>query len=374
MIKVFVVTEEGRGGGPLKRMHLMAKALKGKVESVIVLPQSGSLFIKLLDQDEIPYRKLNLHPLTKSFKGAFKYVLFFIPEIFQLWRLFRKEQPDLIHINGSWQIKGLLAGKMAQRPVIWHMNDTYQPMLIRLLFRMFYRLPEGYIFASNRTKKYYEVIVKMPLDHKASAMIPAPVETGKIPFIKRKGMNQKRLLTVGFINPHKGIEVLLEASHLIKSAPIKIDIAGPVLPSQKKYKNKLDQLISKFEISNVSFLGYQNINAAFLEKYDFYLCTSLREASPMAVWEAMASGLPVISTPVGDLPLLLEKFNFGMCSESYTGADLSKAIEQLISINAIDYTKMSQTARRVALEIFSVDKVANHYIRYYSNILSEPAD
>ena len=152
---------------------------------------------------------------------------------------------------------------------------------------------------------------------------------------------------------------------------IEFDIAGPILETQIDYKNHLDELIRELRCTNVRFIGYQNIEDQFFARYDFYLCTSKNESSPMAVWEAMASGLPIVSTPVGDLPELNNKFKFGWVSPSFSVSDIRAAIESAISCDRAEYDQYGKRAREVVDQHFSIDKVANQYIRFYSNLISE---
>jgi len=41
---------------------------------------------------------------------------------------------DIVHCNGAWQVKGIIAGKLAGAKVVWHLNDTRMPFFIKVVF------------------------------------------------------------------------------------------------------------------------------------------------------------------------------------------------------------------------------------------------
>lgn len=112
---------------------------------------------------------------------------------------------------------------------------------------------------------------------------------------------KKQILYAGTLNQRKGYSDLLKAFSLIaKSYPEwSVVFAGNgELDNAKKIANQLD-------ISNqVIFLGW--INGTYKDKIfkesTIFCLPSYAEGFPMAVLDAWAYGLPVITTPVGGIP------------------------------------------------------------------------
>ena len=123
-----------------------------KESEIVVLPKNGSgLFYKKLTKKNILTRRLNLHRLTRQKSHLVKFIAFFIPELFSLYRLFRKERVDIVHCNGSWQVKGVIAGKLAGAKVVWHLNDTRRIRIIDLFSYLAGKyLCDAFIFAAKR--------------------------------------------------------------------------------------------------------------------------------------------------------------------------------------------------------------------------------
>ena len=67
------------------------------------------------------------------------------------------EQFDIIHCSGgSWQFKGIIAGKLAGSKTLWHLNDTSMPTFFRWIFRLIApKFADGLIVAGKRVKDYY---------------------------------------------------------------------------------------------------------------------------------------------------------------------------------------------------------------------------
>lgn len=370
MYKVLNISEEGRGGGAIGRIRIIANELKGRINTIIVVPKGSEKYVQSLERLNLNYKEVGLHPMTKDPWGALLYLAFFVPEIISLIRLMRKEKPDVVHCNGSWQIKGVIASKLAGIPAYWHMNDTYQPQFVEGLFKLLSKLPSGYVYASERTKSYYQSISERIKNRTSSIVLVAPVDRNLLSPIVRSRSSPVRLLMIGYINIHKGIELLIEAASLLKDEEIIIDIIGPVLESQSSYKSSLDLLMKEHDVSNVSFLGYQKIDTELLSKYHYYICSSIREASPMAVWESLASGLPIISTDVGDVKEVIEKNSCGVISEKLNGESLAKAIRTLIGQTEEEYKEMSKNAV-IASDTFDKEQVAKAYLSFYKKVIGE---
>lgn len=377
MITVLNITEEGRGGGALFRIRHIAFALQKEVKTIVVCPNNSDVFVAHLQSQNIDYESIELHHLSKSIRQIVIYTITFIPEILHLIRLIKKHQPNVVYGNGSWQIKAIIAAYFAKTPSIWHMNDSYQRMPVRLLFRIISPLATRFVFASQVTKEFYEQ-VNPQIKKKDNVLIPAPVDTmqfhpnAKFVSKLKNYADAIKIVSVGYINANKGFEYLIEAIALLSekiTQRIELFIIGPVLDSQLHYKEKLDELIRRHDLNSVHFLNYQNPISDFLLSCDLYVCSSVLESSPMAVWEALACGKTVISTNVGDVTSLFKKYNCGYVAQSKNPEALASEIAKALSIeNSIDLTKNALT---MVEEVFSLKRVSAAHLAVYSDLAPE---
>ncbi len=109
--------------------------------------------------------------------------------------------------------------------------------------------------------------------------------------------------------------------------------------------------------------------AANLREATVYVCASWSEASPTAVWEAMATGLPVIATDVGDVSRFIKDGETGFVVPP--GADNLIAEKIMWVLDNPDHAKeMGGRARTVALANFDHVKTAQLHKSFYQELLT----
>mgnify|MGYP001279640030 CR=1 FL=1 len=119
------------------------------------------------------------------------------------------------------------------------------------------------------------------------------------------------IVCVSRLEKGKGIECALHAMRLIaKRYPdSKLIVIG-----DGTIRQELENLTNTLEIEkNVEFIG-EVLNSdipKYLSSVNIYLLSSLREGFSVSLLEAMAFGLPIISTPVGIAPNVLNEWNNG---------------------------------------------------------------
>ena len=224
MIKVANIIEEGRLGGPQRRIVSVASACSSEIETVVFLPSNDSEgFTELCEKNQIEYKLINFSSARKSLTSIIKYIIFYVPEVLFLAKLLKKGHFDLVHVSGgSWQSKGVIAAKIAKQPVVWHLNDSSMPGIIRFVFSMLSTIPNAYIFSSHRTKEYYQPCMRRKPKHEI--ILPAPVDTRayeQIVETDHKSLKNRfggRLIvgTLANVNPIKGIEAIIEVALILK--------------------------------------------------------------------------------------------------------------------------------------------------------------
>ena len=135
-MRVANIIEEARIGGPQIRNLNVAKVLKEKIDITLVFPNKNSKAIKkqcnLLG---VNYLSLSLTTINRSTLGILTYLFLFPIEVMMLAQLLKKHKFDLVHVSGGcWQSKGIFAAKLARIKVIWELNDTNSPFIVRIIF------------------------------------------------------------------------------------------------------------------------------------------------------------------------------------------------------------------------------------------------
>ena len=70
-----------------------------------------------------------------------------------LLHIIKKENPDIVHCNSSWQWKGIIAAKLAGTKIVWHLNDTKIYWFIRVVFKFLSKKVDGFIVEGRNNKR-----------------------------------------------------------------------------------------------------------------------------------------------------------------------------------------------------------------------------
>ena len=378
-MRVANIIEEGRIGGPQIRNLMLASALKKKnVEITLIFPKENKKDLKKqCDLLNVKYLSLSLRTIKRSFLGFIIYLFLFPFEVIKLTWILKKKKYDVVHVSGgSLHTKGIFAAKLAGIKVLWELNDTYAPKIIKNIFSLVSNLANGFIFASERTKKYYSKLIP---SKKKNFLIQSPVNTRLFSphaklntdnFFKNKKIRNKIIIgTVGNINPNKDHATLIKTAAKLSSYEKKIEfiIVGPIYKSQKEYFYNLLKLIKNNKIFNIHFIGPRTDIRPILKKVDIYICSSNNESSPLSVWEAMAMENAVVSTDVGDIKKFIKTGKTGYIVKIGDTENLAKNIIKLIKSPKLR-KKFGSSSRKIVRKKLNLDLCAYYHQKAYQNM------
>ena len=152
----------------------------------------------------------------------------------------------------------------------------------------------------------------------------------------------KRFLTIGRFTPlHKGIDLLIEAFNLfsLKNKEWNLDIVGEGT-EEKTFR----KLIAKYQLEDkITIHPFTNHIQEYYSEAQVYVLSSRWEGMPLVLVEAMAHGLPIVTS---DLPVSKEIMgDFGMYFENGNIEDLAKKLEEATHI---DWQEKSNEALAIA--------------------------
>jgi glycosyltransferase involved in cell wall biosynthesis len=144
--------------------------------------------------------------------------------------------------------------------------------------------------------------------------------------------NRKQILFIGRLIEKKGVIYLLEAVELLKKKKQAIRL---VIVGKGKEEQKLKNFCHSHELSDdITFLGRQNplqIKKLFACSDIFVLPSIIasngdRDGIPNVILEAMASGLPVVSTPVSGITEVIQQEYNGLLVQERDASQLADSI------------------------------------------------
>ncbi len=119
---------------------------------------------------------------------------------------------------------------------------------------------------------------------------------------------------------------------------------------------------------HIKFLGKQDGLVEILNAADIFLIPSQSESFGLAALEAMACGLPVVSSSVGGLPELIRHNETGFIAEIGDIERMAKYTVDLLT-NERKYKLFSEKARKRSIENFDKSIVIPMYEEHYKKIL-----
>ena len=222
---------------------------------------------------------------------------------------------------------------------------------------------EGSTYIGEELRKHYEfqfakldkTIVLCQYDAKQYSFPtqviynPLTLEPGKI----SQGASKKFLAVGRFSHLHKGFDLLIEAFHFFaeKNKEWTLDIVGEG-PEEPMYR----ELIKKYELEDrITIHPFTNHIQQYYSEAQVYVLSSRWEGFGLVLVEAMAHGLPVISS---DLPTSKEIMgDFGMY---FTNGDVNGLAQQMIEATHINWKERSELAQQIAAR-FNIETIINQW-------------
>ena len=197
---------------------------------------------------------------------------------------------------------------------------------------------------------------------KEADMILNPVDLRRFAVPERRFDRPVTFICAGRLDEVKNHKLLLSAfREILKSYPEnKLIIAGDGI-----LRGELEQYIAKYGMEqNVSMAGNIADMERLYKEADVLVLTSLSEALPTVVIEAMASGLPVIASEVGGIPDIVKEN--GIRFPSGNKKRLVEAMERMITDNKMR-ERMSEEGLRMVTQFDSAESARNYqnlYMKY----------
>ena len=184
---------------------------------------------------------------------------------------------------------------------------------------------------------------------------------------EERNRNITNILFLARVAKDKGIYVALDAFFLLKKKfpELKFTVVG----NGCDYKNAQNYAKNN-KIPDVYFTGGLKGEDLSLEfrKGDIYILPTYYEGMATSILEAMAFGLPIISTPVGGVVDFFVNDEMGYLLNSHNPSDYAEAITKII-MNKDLYKKMVHNNYDFAQEHFLASMIASRMENDFQNLL-----
>jgi len=264
------------------------------------------------------------------------------------------------------------AGKEAGIPVLYHEMGTphYLPALDPHYKRLEKVLPLCSEFAALSPTLARQWSERFPFLSSVSVLPLLTHDSQTLRLPARNGTNGKHETIFGYaarIEIGKGPFVLAEATAQLRQSrdDVLVRLAG-IGPAMRDIKTRVRELQLNESWEFVGSYDGAVGCSAFMRTLDVFVLPSFAEGTSKSVIEAMAHGLPIITTSVGGSPDLLTP-ETGILVPPGDSAALANAMHCLASDPALR-KRMGDAARDRYLKLFAPEAVLSMLVTTYSRV------
>jgi glycosyltransferase involved in cell wall biosynthesis len=190
-------------------------------------------------------------------------------------------------------------------------------------------------------------------------VIPYGIDVARVPFRKEPG---EFLLTVGRLVPTKGAD---RAIAIARRAGLPLVIVGDVTPylsdSRPYYEERIRPHVDGVRVRHFPSLPNAEVVALMGRARAFLFPISWEEPFGLVIAEAMAAGTPIVATPRGSLPELVEHGVTGFLGET----------DEQLADYAVRAGDLDRAACRLRSEkLYSVERMVSDYEALYERMLA----
>lgn len=311
--------------------------------------------------------------------------------LFRLWRYLRNHQVDLLfsimpHANLFAALLKLLSG--GRWRLIWSLHNTPQAglyprwdhrFLLWLSYKAVKKFPEKVVVVSKRSRDRYVELGYSPekLVLIQNGVAVAEISTEQRQYCRRQiremlGLERHTVL-IGSLTryvPAKNIPLMLATFKLFldqclgkKTTPIYLLLAGENMTGDNA---ELQDLLKQHQLTeHVLLLGIRNDAPQLIQALDIATLSSLSEAFPLFMIEAMAAGVLCVATDVGDIAELFG--GTGFLVEPDSADALSDAWQRALSLPVTERENRQKAARQQVVQRFSMQQMINAHTAVFNS-------
>jgi len=296
----------------------------------------------------------------------------------RLSRRIKSFSPDIIHMHNPTSILyGIIAAKLAGTAytiATQHGKVLNQTRNMEFIAKGISRFLNKTIPVSEDVAAYLKKVHKIKGDRIETIINGIDDNLFKKDKEKRAAARSKLGITDEVVFGHvarlsfeKDQKTLIEAFNKVVSKEKK---ARLVIIGDGAERSRLEELTAKLKISDkVNFLGPKRDIPLFLNAFDVFVLSSLREGTSLTLLEAMATELPVVVTDVGGNSKVVAKDKTGILVVPQHPEEFSDAMLYLFR-NPDTRQMMGRLGRERVVERFSLSKAAEKYAQIYKEIVA----
>jgi len=365
---VFLITDLMVGGAEKALVRTAIGLSKSNYDVSVMYLYGKAPLAETLKNAGVPVTNLNMR------------IKWDVSVLLKLYKLFRKEKPQILHTYMFHaDLLGRLIGRLAHVPIIissrrnieigGQIRETINRLTVHLsdaTTAVCDNVRQAEIKRSRaKPEKVFRIYNGVEIENFKQ------VESRKTEKLKKDlgiGPDDVVIGTVGRFLEKKGHPFLIRAMHKIIS---KFPGTKLLLVGYGRLQSRLERKVNNSGLSEkVIFTGSCSDISEMLSVFDVFILPSLWEGMPNAVLEAMAAGLPVVSTAVGGTPEVIKDGETGLLVPAGDSEALADGVINLLK-DPERAKKMGATGRDRVEKIFTRSRMIADTEALYEKLVQE---
>jgi glycosyltransferase involved in cell wall biosynthesis len=299
---------------------------------------------------------------------SLRVVLFFLGSI--RYFLGRRGSFEVVHVHGDWSmavggwiLKRLIGARTLMLSV--HDGPGYSPARAWLQRRAF-RLPDLLHATGRREAREFQIRLRQPVLWQASGISDVFLTGLDRPGSANRRSTETPLVVIAAVmRPKKNLDLALDIASKMQDVHFAILGDGPE-------RARLQRRVADDGLHNVHMPGrcdHREVRE-WLDRASVFLCTSRVEGTPTAVLEAMARGVPVVTSDCSDFSGIVDTALNGYVIDGFEAGDFVSALRKVMS-DVPRWQEMSHACRERA-RAFSWARIASSITSQMSGVDRAP--
>ncbi|MCP9440769.1 MAG: glycosyltransferase family 4 protein [Nitrospira sp.] len=376
-MNIIMTESSGAIGGQELAVLLYAEGLRARGHDLSLIVEPGSPIHRMAEARHIPV-------VTISMRRAH-----YASAILAIRTLLARTCPAIVHTNSSrdtWTAS-LAARLIRARPKIVRSRHISVPLNNNLATRVLYRRLCDFVIVTGGELTRQALIERDGLDPRRVDAFPIGIDVARFcPGMPASDLrrtlgipNHHRLIgIVSYLRAYKGHRYFVEAAARVLST-IK-DVTFVIAGEGPEESNLRTQIAELGLTDRIVLLGFCQDEVDVMRSLDVFVLPSVEaDTIPQALMQALAVGLPVISTVFGSIPDVVKHGETGLLAAPRDAASLAEHMITMLRDESLR-KRLGANGRRLVENRYSLDRMLDRLESVYERVVnassypSEPTD
>jgi glycosyltransferase involved in cell wall biosynthesis len=339
--RILILEQQSWSGGAQRVLDVVLRSIEQDFEPVVAFPEKGPFSAALQERHiETPTLPLGQYPPgKKSYRDMMAFALRTLFCTAKIASIIHRKRISLVYINGPRCLPaGVTAAWLMRRPSLFHLHLILTQKSAIVLAKHCARHVTKIVACSDAAAESLlsadrRLVAKLDVFHNPTL---ERVRWVCLPVGHDVRADHITIGMVGRITEAKGHRVLFNALGRLPPEvrnKIRLIIVGAPADDCAKdlrYARGLEQYAKEIGLENILWTGHREDVARYYASMDVLVQPSVAEALPLAVLEALETGVPIIASRTGGIPEIVRNEFNGLLYSTGDEEELARSVERFV--------------------------------------------